>query len=298
MKKLMSWLLVLCLLAFLTGCSGGTAGKLNGFLAKAEGDWCVHGNSADEMLRVSKDGTWELHGVPDDEGERAVIESGTISYEKDDDLFIFENEDYAYYCESEKDGTLVFANSRYFPAEESCDLGERFNGDWYLDGDTNQDHYTFEAGSWTFWRGSGSSEYGYLEYRGDETQELIAIDPGTGEEFAKFSIAGEEELKIDGQSYIRTESELDYYADSFFNELYTNFFYYLNGDTDSYSLYFFEDGSVDLDHPEDETVEGTFYIEEDTITITWNNMGGEMVLTIEDKGETLIDAQDNHYFLG
>ena len=204
MKKIIGVLLVLCVIITITACSG-SEGKLDGFLTKAEGDWYLHGNSADEMLRVSSDGSWELHGPVDEEGEREVMDFGTISYDEEYKNFGFESGDKIYPAEAVQDGILTFKSMRYFPAEESRDLGERFDGEWYLEGDTDQDHYTFESGMWKFWRGYASSENGSLEYRGGDRQELTAIDRNTDEAFAEFTIEGEDEIKVDSQSYVRLE---------------------------------------------------------------------------------------------
>ncbi|MDR1559609.1 MAG: hypothetical protein LBS84_07935, partial [Clostridiales bacterium] len=213
MKKFITALLAICVIISVTGCSGGS-GDLKSFLAKAEGDWYMRGDSSSEMLRISEDGAWELYEPPESGGERFVGEHGgadSIVYDSENKNWSFGGEKYIYSCEMTGDGQMTFKGVTFVTANESRNLSERFDGKWYLNGDSEQDYYIFEDGRWDFYerigRGYASTETGYLTYRGGDTKELTV----TGDRSAVFSVAGDDEIKLKdgGQSYLRLEG-VDY----------------------------------------------------------------------------------------
>jgi hypothetical protein len=315
MKKFTTALLAICAILFITGCSGGS-GDLKSFLAEAEGDWYMYGDSSNEMLRISEDGAWELYMLPESGGEKFVGEQGGADssvYDSENKVWNFGGEKYIYNCEMTGDGQMFFKGATFVAAHESRNLSERFDGKWYLDGDSEQDYYIFENGTWDFYESIGmgysSTDTGYLVYRGGDTQELTAVESFVGDLFAVFSVVAEDEisLKDDGRSYLRLEgldSESDEATpdyddgDSSANAgITTGSFYYLDGDFDSYSLYFYDEIDFDFDTPEGETHEGTYSIDGNTLTIVFTETGVENTLEIEDDGATLIDDQGEHFYL-
>lgn len=214
MKKFISAILAICVMMSLAGCSENS-GNLKGFLADAEGIWYMYGDSSGEMLKISEGGAWELHEVTESGGDRFISESGgadSIRYDSENKEWNLSGNDKIYICKTTKDGLLIFKGTTFIAAEESRDLSERFDGDWYLDGDRDKDFYRFEAGEWKYWEaigmGHSSTDGGYLIYRGGDTKELTAGDPVADNPLAVFSIVGDDEIKTKdgGQTYLRLES--------------------------------------------------------------------------------------------
>ena len=316
MKKCAMSLLTLCLLISLAGCSRDD-GILKNFLVDTEGDWYEFGNSNSQMLRIAKDGAWTLYEAEKFEGERLIEDSGgagSISYDSEYKEWNFKSENYEhsiYLCDKTEDGLLIFDLVTFVAANESRDLGERFNGTWYLDGDDDQDYFEFEDGMWDYYAaigtGHSSSDSGYLAYRGGNTKELTAFASHTDDLFAVFSVVGNDEISMkDGTlTYLRVEidaseggDELEQVAGLTSDEnvsisLWS--FYYLDGESDAGSLFFYTDNTVDFDLA-DETWEGSYSIDGNILTITWES-GEEISLTILDNGSTIVDAQGESFYL-
>jgi hypothetical protein len=303
MKKFLTALLAIGVIISIAGCSGGGGGNLKSFLAKAEGDWYMRGDSSSEMLRIAEDGAWELYVLPEGGGEKIVGDQGgadSITYDSEDKVWNFGGENYIFDCEMVDDGEMIFKGVTFVTAVESRNLSERFDGKWYLDGDDEQDYYIFDGGRWDFYEriglGYASTETGYISYRGGDTKELTV----TGDRSAVFSIVGDDEIssKDGGQSYLRLEG-LDYDdSGSGANAgITTKSFYYLDGDMSSYSLYFYDEEYVDFDTPEGETFEGTYFIDDNYLVITFTETGIENILQIEDGGATLLDEQGERFYL-
>lgn len=222
MKKLISVCLALIVMASLAACGG--ADPLKKFLGEAEGNWYLHGDSRSEMLRISADGSYEkFAALEDDEdfGTQNLIESGTISYDKEDKIMSFDikkDEGVTHYpCTGISDGVLGHYSGNYYPAEISGDLREKFVGKFYADGDTSKDYYAFENGEWKFFQtdepGVGfSTDGGALEYHGGDRQELYMVEDNMDNDiFATMAIVSETELKdkASGISYVLVDNEGD-----------------------------------------------------------------------------------------
>jgi hypothetical protein len=302
MKRFITALLAICAIISITGCSGGS-GNLNSFLAEAEGDWYMRGDSSSEMLRISEDGAWELYVLPESGGEKLVGEHGgadSLRYDSEHEEWRFEGEKYIYNGKMTGDGQMLFKGVTFVVAEESRNLSERFDGKWYLNGDSEQDYYIFEGGRWDFYEkigmGYASTETGYLVYRGGDTKELTV----TGDRSAVFSVVDDDEIRLKdgGQPYLRLEGLDDDDSDSSANAgIVTGKFYFLNGDIDSYSLYFYDEEYVDFDTPEGETHEGTYSIDGNTMTVIFTETGIVNILEIEDDGTALLDEQGERFYL-
>ena len=288
MKKISLVLLTLFLLVSLPGCALADAGKVKSFLKEAEGVWYVHGNSKDEMLKITEDGKWEYYSPENGMGGRTLTDSGTIAYNTDYKIYDFTTEDITYPCEPVKNGVLVFKSINFITGEESGDLNN-LNGNWYLDGDSSKDYYSFAGGEWQFFEASGgghsSVDYGNLDYRGGDKQELTAGVATSDSPFATFSIAGSDEIRSDGRVYLRiADSDLppDEPDDSDITTPSTAIslsgFYYLDGDTTMDSLYFYSDNTVDYDSADTDTMEGTYYIEGNILTNVFGNNMAELTI--------------------
>jgi len=317
-RKLITALTVLFVAAALAACSA--AGDLKGFLAKAEGDWYFYGNSADALVRVYEDGKWEYY-APKSENGGLRLEWGRVTYDSDNKSYMLtdENGGVSYTCEL-KDGLMSFKSGTLVAAEESRDLAERFDGEWYPDADENADHYEFTNGRWKFWKGSGSSDSGILMYRGGDRKTLTCIDPYADEPFAIFTVEDTDKLMSGGKTYVRAEApkapespatdialaeehsisdeeNAKDGGDSFEDAVITTgVFYYLHSDSELESLYFISGNTVDIDSPGEDTVEGTYSVSGDILTITIDGEDYEFIIRTEQGVQILEDAWGDQYW--
>lgn len=71
----------------------------------------------------------------------------------------------------------------------------------------------------------------------------------------------------------------------------------MNGDMDSYSLYFYGENAVDFDTPEGETYEGIYSVDGNTMTVIFLETDIVNILEIEDNGTALLDEQGECFYL-
>lgn len=319
MKKLTSICLALILIMSLAAC-GGTA-PLGKFLSEAEGDWYLHGDSREEMLRISADGSYEKYAALEDDeefGTQNLIESGTIFYDKDSKAIKFEfpdGEGSMLFTGEMSDGILKTYDGNYYPSNVSGSLQEKFDGHFYANGDTAEDYYWLEDGEWLFNHDdedtgiSDQSHQGDLEYNGDR-QELYMVEDTMDEDaFATMDIVSETELKDkdSGVSYLLVDSGIadddEYYGDDEgssgepWDLIQLDEHYYLDGDNESVSLYFYADGTVHISAPGEGELDGTYSVDGDIVTIAADGTDDVLPLTIEDDGSTLVDMDGGRYLL-
>lgn len=333
MKKLISICLALIVMVSIAACDGGKGGRLKELLREAEGNWYLHGNSRAEMLRISADGSYEKFAALEDGedfGTLNLVETGKIlALDKDAtrpfSFNVNDDKHTRYASDGILDGVLHHYDGNYYPASISGDLREKFGGEYYADGDMDQDYYEVENGEWWFCRNDGSgivsTDSGWLEYYGGDRQELRLLD-SRGGLFATLSIVSETELadQTGGISYLLANALFSDYDDNFgglgeetigsdtyeyannesseSNAFIKEFeFYYLNGDSDSISLYFFSDGTVDIDVPGENTLEAVYSVDGGVVTIAAGATDDVLTMTIEDNGETLVDGSGERYVL-
>jgi hypothetical protein len=313
--------LILMLAMSLAACGG--AGNLKGFLAKAEGNWYFHGDSRAEMLSIHADGSYEKYAALEDDeefGTQNLIESGTISYDKDNKAITFEYDDgdgtRLYNCDMIGDSKLGTFDGNYYPADVSGPLRETFVGRFYADGDTSKDHFSFDDGDWKFIHDdengvSDQSHGGVVEYIGGDNKELLMVEDTVDNiVFARLEIVSETKLKDkdSGVIYLLTErkdpdeeiDENEYDGGESFGipkSISLNEHYYLDGDSASISLYFYDDGTVYIEAPEEGETEGIYSIDGDVVIVTVDDNDDIFPLTIEDDGDTLVDADGERYLL-
>ena len=141
MKQLFALALALLLVGSLFACGGSDEkpadetekepdGKLETFLSDAKGDWYAYGNLNDQKITINEDGTFIA------DYDATTTNEGTISYDEDSERFMFEGQEQSSYGDLLEDDILRCWGCRYYRAEQSIAFGQ-FNGNWYLDGDTN-----------------------------------------------------------------------------------------------------------------------------------------------------------------
>jgi hypothetical protein len=74
-------------------------------------------------------------------------------------------------------------------------------------------------------------------------------------------------------------------------------YYNMDGDSESYSLYFFDSGTVDWDYPGEDTRQGYYTVEGDTLTIEWNDSEQTEVYTIEDDGASVLSEAGERFIM-
>lgn len=319
MKKLISICLALIVMMSLAACGG--AGKLEGFLSEAEGNWYLHGDSREEMLRINADGSYEKFAALEDGEEfdtQNLLESGTISYDKDSKSIKFEfpsGEGTQLFDGEMSDGILKTYNGNWYPAHVSGSLQEKFDGLFYANGDTSEDYYRLSDGRWKFCHLeedtgiSDESHGGDMDYDGDRQQLYMVEDTWSDDVFASMDIVSETELKDkdSGVSYLLVEwdtTDDDEYVDDEeessgepWDLIQLNEHYYLDGDAESVSIYFYVDGTVYISAPGEGELEGIYSIDGGIVTIAADGTDDVLPLTIEDDGSTLVDMDGGRYLL-
>lgn len=165
-------------------------------------------------------------------------------------------------------------------------------------------------------------------YRGGKNKTLTLIDRDTGSAFVNFIITGDDKFcteVVDGNETFHTfyerldrapdddELRIDdgrsifegtwlarddsWFEDSEKTDLVTGSYYYLDGDTDSDNIYFYNDNAVDFNTVGGDTVRGSWSVDGVTLTITWYEFDTTVEMTIKDGGETLVDGQGDCYKL-
>lgn len=141
-----------------------------------------------------------------------------------------------------------------------------------------------EKGTWSF-----EADVLIITFKGQNME--FTVEDGGMTVVDSFST----ERYVLGADYSRNEGSPDSYASESY-EIVTNSFYYWDGDKEGSSLYFYADNTVDFDEPGEDTEEGVYYIDADTLIITWDS-GSELKLYIEDGGAALVSVQDEYYYL-
>ena len=301
MKKIVIYILILCIAVSAAGCSD-KANAAGDFSEDNAGTWYCYGNLESDEL-VINDGTWEYLSAEND--EKTITAKGTFSYDKDMEGFKLEDEmsttTYAVY--PVKDGILEFKGYKYLRSENSRSGFDEFEGSWYEDGDREKDYFMFEpldgakngAVKWKFFEsqdmGNVSADSGDLVWSG--LKNAFIADYGY-ENFAVLTLEDTGELSSDGKTYILLKDEDIYEEDdsSLQEDIIKDGYYYLNGDLKSESLYFYTiDNTVDLDVPGNDTVEGTYSVSGNILTVSVGNIQFEY----EIQGDMLVDEYGDKY---
>jgi hypothetical protein len=325
-KYLALTLAVICAAAFLYGCSddnNSSGGKeIEMFLADGVGEWYRCGDRNGELLTITEDGAWEVTSH-----DGAVTAKGKLAMsEFDKGVVQFENEmsNKMYQAIPVKDGSRLNFDGYIFVRKDYAAYGlDQFDGSWYVDGDRDNDYYTFEGGEWKFYEAQGSghvsTESGLLVFDGGN---LLAVARRTSDEDAPFAelTYGDNELTGGGKTYVLLE-DIEYTADSdaYTNEdgyidddhideyiasefggsaeheVTTGIFYYRQGNWELDSLYFYDDGTVDLDSPGQETVEATYSVSGSVLTITFGGNDWLYDISYDGSVQILTDEYGNQY---
>ncbi len=325
MKQLFALALALLLVGSLFACGGSDEkpadetekkpdGKLETFLSDAKGDWYAYGNLNDQKITINEDGTFIA------DYDATTTNEGTISYDEDSERFMFEGQEQSSYGDLLEDGILRCWGARYYRAEQSIEFGQ-FNGNWYLDGDTNYDYYTFTDGKWMLMAaqpgGHATGGQGHVEYRdGDEYQLCLFEYVEDDEPIAAFRIEGEDELimEADSASYVRLDAgdddpdddndddydnddddtqdkklwEIDDVEESELGIKY-QYPYFVEGDVAEGRLYINDDGTFVVTTSGADPKSGTFTedLDAETITFTFDDTGDTFEFSVEDDGAVL-----------
>ncbi len=316
MKKTLKFIILttLCvLLAVLSGCGGKDVGK---FTAKAAGVWQRNGNLQDERIVVLDDGTWTSQTLENETW--TTITQGTVDYNKEYKTFEFSDDNKIYPVEySSGDGEILhYKNDNYYREENSIDGFATFDGSWYQNGDRESEYYVLENGEWKWFEPQGTAavsvDSGNLAW--DEAAgQLLAYAYADGEVFAAFTPSKDGTLIKDSVPYVFMEDLTadktqgdgnDASANGGMDPAESKFpimmrvFYYLDGERDQPSFYFYDDGQVDYDDGYGGTpVSAVYSIDDDEITI--KTPGGAMIgiLGIIDRSTLLDDGGEDIYAL-
>lgn len=156
----------------------------------------------------------------------------------------------------------------------------KFDGLWYKEGNIDNEYFAFADGEWKWFEPQGmahvSVESGNLAWNGSEG-ELVAFSYSDGEKFAIFTPADSGELMVAGEPYVwiagveSGDSSGDIgEAASGDVSIITYDFYYLDGEVDDHSLFFYDGDQVDID-------DGS-----GSVQAVYNIVGGEVVITMPD----------------
>lgn len=308
MKKI-SKITILIALSVLPGifaaCSGKDAGD---FTAKTAGAWQRNGNLQDERLEVLDDGTWTNRSLTD--GVWTTTAHGTIAYNKDYKTFEFSDDlsNKIYPVEySDSNGEVLNFRDNFYRTEHSVDGFAAFDGKWYKNADNDSDYYSFENGEWKWFNAEGmghvSVDYGELAWDG-AAGKLLAYSYTDGEVFAAFVPSDSGELMLDDVYYIFMEQFIsdEMNGDEEGKNIYGEFpiiieeFYYLDGDRDQPSFYFYENGQVDYDDGYGGGLLETVYIiNDDEILIKTPDGTVLATLGIFDRSILLDDSGEDFY---
>lgn len=282
MKKntVFSILMSLCvLLVTLSGCGGGS-GNAEDFTKKAAGTWHRNGNLQDMRLEIMDDGSWAT--AENKDGSWETTEQGAISYHKEYKTFQFETDDKFYPVEHNTQSGEVFhfRNDNYYREDNSVDGFAKFEGQWYKEGNIENEYFAFSGGEWKWFEPQGmahvSVENGNLAWNGAE-EELVAFSYSDGEKFAIFTLGDSGELLVAGEPYVwiagvesKDSSGDTGDAASGNASIITYDFYYLDGEVDDISLFFYDGDQVDFDDGNG------------TVPAVYSIVDGEVVITMPD----------------
>jgi hypothetical protein len=306
MKKLITAMLALCLLVSLAACSGGS--NVDSFLKEVSGLWYSNGNSEGEMLRIKEDGSWEYYAGGSDNDMTDSGGKDSMSYDETFENWFFDSsteQGTTYSVEPEDNETLKFSGVLFVRAEISSGLSE-YNGEWYLDGDSEQEFYRFENGDWDLWTarvdgGRTTESNGHLVYKGGENKRLTITD-GWGDVNIECTFNGDNEINADGKTYVRLNGLTEDYDMTFDSaeeenaessetsnlELVYGEYYYLDGDSEAYYFYFYDESAFDFFSSEaGVTYPGVYSVDGNTITLNYDD-GDTGSLTIEEGGAAVV----------
>lgn len=209
MKRILLGVLILSLLIFTAGCFNKTD-EMEKFLKAKTGSWSRNGNLDDFSLIINDDGTWEYYGDRDEDGDIMLTGKGTISYDKEDKCFGFEDEmsNKIYICYPKTQDVIEFNNYRYIREEYSKNGFDDYLGKWYVDGDTDNDYFLFEEAEngsvmWSFFESDGighvSVDSGNLVWNGLND---VFIAEDYPDDFAVLTLMDSGELSCNGEDFI------------------------------------------------------------------------------------------------
>ena len=282
MKKRLLFVLLtalsVLLVTVLSGCGGG--GSAEDFTKKTAGTWHRNGNLQDVQLEILDDGSWTT--AENKDGSWETTEQGTLSYHKEYQTFQFETDDkfYPVSHNTQSGEVFHFRNDNYYREADSVDGFVKFDGLWYKEGNIDNEYFAFADGEWKWFEPQGmahvSVESGNLAWNGSEG-ELVAFSYSDGEKFAIFTPADSGELMVAGEPYVwiagveSGDSSGDIgEAASGDVSIITYDFYYLDGEVDDHSLFFYDGDQVDID-------DGS-----GSVQAVYNIVGGEVVITMPD----------------
>ncbi|MDR1559826.1 MAG: hypothetical protein LBS84_09055 [Clostridiales bacterium] len=171
------------------------------------------------------------------------------------------------------------------PAEEAVIETSEY---YYLDGDTEAESLYFYTDSDVVDFEVPGGEYTVEgEYSIDGSTVYVVLAADGGEEEVILEIIDSFTLESDAGLFVRNGG------------IVTSQFYYLDDGEYAESLYFYDDGTVDLDSPDQETVQMKYVIRDSIITITYDEDEdlGETEVTLEILDPYTLEMEDGTRFI-
>jgi hypothetical protein len=311
---------------------GNLAKEIAAFLEDGIGQWYRCGDRNSDVLTIFEGGTWALTSADGEitgKGTLAMSEfdEGVVQYENEMSNQIFP-------AIPVEDGSLLnYGGTTYVRSDYTAYGLDQFDGSYYLDGDRDADYYTFENGEWKFYEAQGaghfSTQSGLLIFNGGDL--IVDGYRVSGEEppFDVLTNSADDTLISGDKSYVKLEdAESTYDSDAYDyngngyldddemedylagvvnggensggsasteNEIIVGIFYYRMGNSDLDSLYFYDDGTVDLDSPGYDTVEATYSVDGDQLTIVYEGESQALTISYDGDVQALTDEWDNQY---